>query len=54
MSNLPARPLSTTQVSAVNVLTQVLPLLSVLTLTLLGRRVLKLLAASRRRPATMA
>jgi hypothetical protein len=49
MSNLPARPLSTTQVSAVNVLAQVLPLLSVLALTLLGRRVQKLLAASRRR-----
>jgi hypothetical protein len=49
MSNLPGRPLSTTQVSAVNVLAQVLPLLSVLALTLLGWRVLKLLAASRRR-----
>jgi Glycosyltransferase family 87 len=39
---LPARPLSVTQVGAVNVLAQVLPLLSVLVLTLLGRRVLKL------------
>jgi hypothetical protein len=49
---LPARPLSTSQVGAVNVLAQVLPLLSVLALTLLGRRILKLLAAHRRQPAT--
>jgi hypothetical protein len=42
---LPARPLSTSQVAAVNVLAQVLPLLSVLLLTLIGQRMLKLLAA---------
>jgi hypothetical protein len=48
---LPERPLSATQVGAINVLAQVLPLLSVLVLMLLGRHLLKRLALSRRQRA---
>ena len=42
---LPARPLTATQVSAISVMTQVLPLLSVLAFSLLWRRGRPLVAA---------